>query len=438
MMKMMGEGVPSATGHGAITLRGNSEMTRWWKRMAIFAAAAWLGLTANTGQAQSEVPSPVGATRIIEPLRYCPQPQPQLIPNIITPAMAPLGPPDCLALPSTHSSAFQEEHYTVENRCYASIGGMALRREYIGHLPLIFQDDQTNGLKLGVPPVGPIPVVGDVSSATPTYLGGARLTIGYLCGDQAIEASGFFIPEGRKKVTFTDPGRLFLPFSGPNRSFPVGFEGDNGMWLNADQSTITYQNQLGSAELNYRTWNSAVSDWELILGFRYLNVQESIVSFTNDDASIVDLFHRNDPRREATYVAQTRNNLLTLQAGGEYSAPIPWKYLGFVWFTGLAKVGVGPNFIDRRQVLSRGDGLKAFDVSRTDVSVAGIAEVSAFVDFHILERLRLRVGYTLLGAVGIADPVKQVDFDITNPGQFTHQYGGALWHGPVAELQFLF
>ena len=74
-------------------------MTRWWKHVAILAAWLALGVTAR---AQPGYPSPVGAARIPEPLRYTPaENQPSLVAGPMTPAMAPAGPPTTLNRPST-------------------------------------------------------------------------------------------------------------------------------------------------------------------------------------------------------------------------------------------------------------------------------------------------------------------------------------------------
>src|SRR4051812_19161677 len=100
-------------------------MTRWCKHVAVF--AAWLGLAVAV-QAQEGYPSPVGATRMPEPLRYDPEPQPALVPGPINPLIAPAGPPDSLSLPADHTSAFQLEHYPIEDRCYAHLGATALKR----------------------------------------------------------------------------------------------------------------------------------------------------------------------------------------------------------------------------------------------------------------------------------------------------------------------
>ena len=126
-------------------------MTRWWKHVAVLAAWLALGVAA---QAQPGLPSPVGAARIPEPMRYIPAPQPELVPGPTTPSVAPAGPPDSLNLPVGHSSAFQMENYPTESAAYAALGGMALHRQGLTHLPIAFTDNQSRGLDTGIVPVG--------------------------------------------------------------------------------------------------------------------------------------------------------------------------------------------------------------------------------------------------------------------------------------------
>ena len=92
---------------------GEAEMTRRWKHLTAIAA---LLTTAVAGRAQEGYPSPVGATRMLEPLRYVPGPQPNLVPGPVTPAIAPVGPPPSLSLPENHTSAFQCERTPPRRR----------------------------------------------------------------------------------------------------------------------------------------------------------------------------------------------------------------------------------------------------------------------------------------------------------------------------------
>src|SRR5690606_33284142 len=146
---------------------GEHTMTRWYKHAAFL--VAWLGCSVM-GHAQNEIPSPVGAARMVEPLgipqppgpasqpgpfpngappmpmppggphamghpgghghghKHGPMMQPPLIPGPITPQMAPLGPPPSLSLPANHTSAFDREKCPPEEAFFASIGIQGLQR----------------------------------------------------------------------------------------------------------------------------------------------------------------------------------------------------------------------------------------------------------------------------------------------------------------------
>ena len=129
---------------------------------------------------------------------------------------------------------------------------------------------------------------------------------------------------------------------------------------------------------------------------------------------------------------------LALQFGGEYSTPIPLEYLGWIWLTGMFKTATGANFIDRNLALTRGDGFAGPTVSKPSVRLSGLSEMSGFVDIHILERLRIRAGYMALYGVNFSTAGAQVEYDLTSQGRRSTDRGSVFWHGPVAELQFLF
>ncbi|MFO0930596.1 MAG: hypothetical protein U0736_26785 [Gemmataceae bacterium] len=134
----------------------------------------------------------------------------------------------------------------------------------------------------------------------------------------------------------------------------------------------------------------------------------------------------------------TRNNLFTVQCGGEYSAPLPHEKLGWLWITMMGKSAIGANVIERTQRLVRGDGFPGFEHRTNALRLAGIYDVAAYLDIHILERLRVRAGYTALWATGVSSAGSQVEFDLTRQGQRSTDRSSIFWHGPVLEMQFLF
>jgi hypothetical protein len=410
-------------------------MTRWWKGVAVL--AVWLGLGV-AAQAQQQIPSPVGAARMIEPLRYNPEPQPNLVPGPVTPQIAPPGPPDCLSYPADHASAFQCEHYACEQAWFGSIGGIGLRRSSPGHLPLAF-NDSPNTLDTGLLPAGPLPRALDLHEVQMRTQGGLSATVGYLECNQAIELTGFYQPPSTQSAAVLGQGLFFVPFTtnGSTDSFPLGFEGDNGLWKQADLVRVSYQTSVGNVELNYRRWNSGIENVELILGVRYFYTQDRLNLLTDDDFLTKDLFGHSDPARAATYTVRSRNDIVALQVGGEYSFPCQIPCFGWIWFTGMGKAGVGPNWVNRDFRLVRGDSFAGIDDRRSNVQLGQVYELNGFVDFHILERLRIRAGYRALLAAGISNPATQFSFEFNQQPRGKTDQGSAFWHGPVAELEFL-
>ena len=430
---------------------GDEEMTKWWKHVAIL--AAWLALGA-TAQAQPGYPSPVGAARMVEPLRYTPEPQPNLVAGPMTPQMAPVGPPSTLNLPADHTGAFQLENFPAESAGFGSIGGISLKRQKLTHLPTAFTDTQSNGLDTGIVPTGIgtlptgafnvfqtapalLPTAQNLSDVNPKWNSGGRITVGYLFGNCAVELTGFYDPNSSANSTVTNQGQLFVPFGPPNK-IPLGFEGNNGLFLQADKVQTTFSNEIGNAELNFRTWDSGINRVELILGARYFFSRERIDINVNDDFFTRSIFNTTDPRRAANYGVSTRNNLVAGQFGGEYSAPLPAECLSWIWLTGMAKGAVGPNFVQTNRTLTRGDGFAGFDASHTTVRVSGLGEVSGFVDFHLMDRVRFRAGYTALYGVNFSTAGSLVQYDLTSQSIGAKDHNSVFWHGPVAELQFLF
>ena len=426
-------------------------MTRWWKHVAIL--AAWLALGARA-QAQPGYPTPYGAARDLAPLHYTPEPQPYLVPGSMTPEMAPVGPPSTLNLPTNHTGAFQLENFPTESAGFGSLGGMALKRQKLAHLPVAFTDNQSNGVDTGIVPTGigtlsngafnafqnapsVLPPALNLRDVNPAYNAGGRLTVGYLFGNSAVEVTGFYDPNGSSNASVANQGRLFVPF-GPANQIPVGFEGNNGLFLQADRVQTTFTNDIGNVEVNYHAWDSGINRMELILGMRYFFSRERIEINTDDEFFTTGIFGNRDPRRAATYTVTSRNNLVAPQFGGEFSAPLPVDCLSWIWLTGMAKGAVGPNFIATNRSLTRGDGLSGFSDSHSTVRVSGLGEVSGFVDFHLLDRVRLRAGYMALYGVNFSTASSQVQYDLTSQNQGGKDHGSVFWHGPVAELQFLF
>ena len=123
----------------------------------------------------------------------------------------------------------------LPDRYYFHIGTQALRRQGPGHQITAFQDAANTdmGLDLGdVTQQQNIVPVQNLNNISPKLNFGVRGTIGYLMEDNAaVELSGFYIPRNTSSVDTSNPGQLNAFFVNP----PLGFEGDNGLWLQADR-----------------------------------------------------------------------------------------------------------------------------------------------------------------------------------------------------------
>ena len=105
----------------------------------------------------------------------------------------------------------------------------------------------------GVPPTSP--VVQDYNSVRPEVNVGPSLTLGYHFGENALEATGWYLFQNDSFKLDALKGRLDVPFAINNGApgnppIPLGFEGNNNLWLQADVVRTSLQTSLGSAEAN--------------------------------------------------------------------------------------------------------------------------------------------------------------------------------------------
>jgi hypothetical protein len=403
---------------------------RWTWGVALVA-----GLLGPKGVALAQccpaIPSPVGAARMPEPLPCGDGPTPNLVPGPISPLSAPPGPCDALSLRADHTSAFQCENFPPECHCYFHIGAQGLvRGDHLGGGAIAVLDPQN--LDTGNSPPAGSPVVQRFKDIGQNVNIGVRATVGYMWNDsQAIEFSGFYIPAAYNTVDTINAGRIDAFF----QNAPLGFEGDNGLWLQADRLKTTFTQRVLGAELNYRCCNKAFTDVELLIGVRYIDVRENLNIYTgDDDLTSLDVNGNPDPTLQATYFIETLNRIVAPQMGLEYALPCTCYFT----FGVSAKAAAGVNFIEVETKLNRGDGFEGFHTRRTTSGFGQIYDVGAFVDFHLLERARLRLGYNALWLVGVATAVDNLDFDLSNPGGRQNKTGSMFYHGPMVELQFLF
>jgi hypothetical protein len=405
----------------------------------------WIGLTimtlglATTAQAQSPVMAGQAGTETLPDPTPIYDVQPTFAPSSPYP-----GAGDSLnSLPSSTRNAWdppggREEHKGGGASWYAYLGYMGLERQRLGHGPVAVFDQNSGGVHTGLVPATPGPLALDFQDLVPNLLNGITATVGYYNGAHAFEVSGFYTGETTSNRTVADPGRLhsFFNVNGSVNSFPLGFEGDNGMWLQSDLFRIRLQTAVGSAEANYRTWTDfiphSIFNWSL--GLRYLDLYERLGIFSGDaDLTIIGNNGQPNPILEATYAVTTHNRIVAPQLGAEWSQPLAC----WLAFTLTAKGAWGVNFTDADAILKRGDGLIGLSDRRSDTIFSQLYEVGLNFDFFLGERIKFRAGYDMLWALDVAAAVDQVSFNLANPLRKNNE-GTIFYAGPVAQLQFLF
>jgi hypothetical protein len=404
-------------------------MMRCWVGAAVIA-----GCLGFVTAARAQLPPPTAQDTMPEPIPFCPQtPQagPDMIPGPLNPLIAPHGPGPDLSLPNDGSGAFPCcPPLKPKGCCYFDVGAQMLMRQHPFGGPISLLDPQN--LDTGNPPPGSPPFLQHFSDIDPRFSAGPRGTLGYVFdGNQAIEVSAYYLFETNSTIAAAIPGRIDSFFINP----PLGFEGDNGLWLQADRMTTTLSSTLWSAEANYRCCDVAITGAELIAGVRYLDLDERLTNLTDDDGLVFPLANgQPDPTRVATYMVRTHNHLVAPQLGFEWERCLTcWLDLGL-----MAKGAWGVDFVDLDRQLVRGDGFLGFSSHRSETQFAQMYELNAFVDIHIVERCRVRLGYTTLWFANMANVSDQFDFNLQNTDSFNSRNGSVFFHGPMVEFQFLF
>ena len=211
-------------------------------------------------------------------------------------------------------------------------------RGKLDHSSLVQQDNFSGGVDTGNAFFGG-PNVVDANEINPRLGSGFSAMIGKQWGEHALELSGFYIAQQSSAKQIENQAGLNAPFSNP----PVGFEGDNGMFLQGDVLKATLTDQLGSAELNYRKWNSWCPYVSTTYGIRFLDILERFTQYMGDDAlTVLNINGQPDRTRQATYYASAHNRIVAPQLGIDFNYPLGmWLAFDFT-----AKGAWGVNFLE--------------------------------------------------------------------------------------------
>jgi hypothetical protein len=420
-------------------------MAKWWLGAVLgvgglaSSAAAQYPYLPNQGQASPMTdPVPISATAQPGPGGSTMAAPGLAGPGAACPSCASGGGQD-LSLPAGLPNAWDCNGMKNTPAVYFSVGYMGLQRQRLGHVEAAVLDTASGGVDTGDPPPANSPEALTYHDIRQVLTEGVRTTIGFHWCNQAIEASGFYLGESNSAKLIASNG-MFSTFFNVNGApssqvFPLGFEGDNGMWLQADVIRLSLQTALGSAEVNYRVWFGAESDFSASIGVRYLDIYERFSFYTgDDDVTVRDINNRPDPTLEATYSVTTHNRLLAPQLGFEWNRPLGC----WLAFTMDFKGAWGANFLDVDTLLKRGDGFVGFTGHRSQTLFSHMYELGFFLNLRLMDNARIKAGYDMLWAVDVAEATGQVDYNLANPAGHTDNHGSIFYGGPVVELQLVF
>src|SRR5262249_20893391 len=348
------------------------------------------------------------------------------------------GAPGPIPADDRKGNAFDDEDAPVCGACqnfnrgcgvYVELGALGLRRQHLGHSVLAVLDPQ-NTTDTGLLPPRAAPTVVDYNDISPNTNWGVKAAVGWRFNEcNTLEVSGFYLPRNDSFTLAALPNRLDLPFAA--FAPPFGFTGDNFQWLQADVVRASLQTTLGNAEVNYR-WGSGA---QLLLGVRYLDLQERLSIFTgDDDLTVLDVNGQPDPHLQATYSIRTHNRLVAPQLGFDWNTCL----LGCFGIGFTAKGAWGPNFLTTDITLKRGDGFEGPAGHRSHTIFSHVYELNVYADWYLCDKVRLRGGYNALWALHVAEAVEQVNYDLSNPLGHTKDNGSIYYHGPSIELHLLF
>jgi hypothetical protein len=317
----------------------------------------------------------------------------------------------------------------VDQRWYGSIGYLGLMRGKLDHSSLVQLDTTSGGVDTGSAYFGG-PTVLDANEINPRLGSGFSAMVGKQWGEHAIELSGFYISQQSSYKQIENQAALNAPFSNP----PVGFEGDNGMFLQGDVFRATLTDQLGSAELNYRKWNCFCPYVSTTYGIRFLDILERFNQYMgDDDLTVFNINGQPDRNRQATYYASAHNRIVAPQLGIEFNYPLGM----WLAFDLVAKGAWGVNFLETDIELQRGDGFIGRQGGHSQTVFSQLYEMGANFDVFITPHTRIRAGYNVLWACDVGTATDQVNYDLSKASSGDHN-GNIFFHGPSVQFQWAY
>jgi hypothetical protein len=316
---------------------------------------------------------------------------------------------------------------------YFGVGFTGLQRQRPGHGVIAVLDPGNTipgfafNADTGIPPPNTAPQLLNFADLHPDFGWGTQATLAYQLGQNTFELTGYYLGLTTTARQVSLPGQVDLPFAAFNP--PLGFTGNNFLWLQADFAEAIQATRVANAEFNWRYRASAC--FETIVGVRYLDVQEHFSILTDDDGIILPT---PDPFVQAIYTINTHNRIVAPQLGFALEWPLAqWLSLSFE-----SKGAWGANFFSEDHLLLRGDGFVGPSSHLADTHFSQVYDLALFANVNFGDCIRVRAGYQALWVVDVPVAYQQVDFDPNNANGRQNNRGSIFFHGPSVEIQFAF
>ncbi len=257
---------------------------------------------------------------------------------------------------------------------------------------------------------------------------GFQVNFGVQQEDVIYEFAGWYVPNRGAARFLSGEAGLSSFFVRP----PLGFEGNAGMWQQADTMRFDFRQNSASGAFNAKIIGPCDCEefrYSLLVGLRYVDLWERLDYTVDDDAIRFGSF----PGTIATLTYQTTNRLMGPQVGFDLN------YAVNSWFgiEAMGRLGFMTNLMTIRHTLTRGDGFQGFDTSIQRAEFTQLYETGVHLYLYS-GNMRLKGGYDFKWFVGTAKTDNQINFDLeTQPTTFSTT-GTLFFHGPSVSLEIFF
>ena len=266
--------------------------------------------------------------------------------------------------------------------------------------------DSMGIISLGIPGVGPPDIVQSTGSPDFNFEAGIRVAGSFqtsaLHSIEAIYLGGLDWDD--RVVVTNGEDNLFSVFSNFGNDPFGGFEDSD----QASISSLTYDSELDSVELNFRRALPPVSDrmhTSVLWGFRYLRIDESLNQRIDVLAHFDDINMVPRGNEFTEYDIAVTNDLFGLQAGGESLICLSPG----IQFGAEGKFGVYGNNADLDSSLTSTTLTDTLIENDRDGTVSFVSDANIFLLWQFHPMFKFRTGYEVIFFQGIGTAASNYD-----------------------------